>query len=338
MPTANNKTIGTGGDYTTIALFTAAIPANLVTADATWTGLCLNQEFAVATTTGAIFDTTGHTTDATRFITLTANTGASFQDNANVRTNALKYNSSNGACIRKTDNYGYILRPGSSYTVVSKLQFKADGTTTDGSYSGADGSNFKYKDCIFQLLTGIFFIYDAATAINVVVHKSSNTQKGFSVGLASKAIGCTVVMASDVSPSGSPVAFASQYSNNILQSCSAFNFTTPASATGWDTTNSKNNSTNNASGFPGSTGNVYNVSFSETTHFTNAKTSTLNLIPIAGTTLINAGFRDATNAPNDITGTARTATPTIGAWEVTASVATGFYHRSQICWIGDEAN
>jgi hypothetical protein len=42
-------------------------------------------------------------------------------------------------------------------------------------------------------------------------------------------------------------------------------------------------------------------------------------VAVAATVLADAGYRDSTNAPNDISGTARDATPTIGAWELAAA-------------------
>jgi hypothetical protein len=97
MPTTVTKIIGTGGDYTTIAAWLAACPANLVTADQIWQGKLKNQTFNEA----VVFS--GITTDATRYIELTTDTGASFRDNASVRSNALRYNASNGAAITSSD-------------------------------------------------------------------------------------------------------------------------------------------------------------------------------------------------------------------------------------------
>lgn len=317
MPTVQTKKIGSAGggtrDYTTIQAFEDAVPANMVTADEQWTGECYNDSNSFAGA-GVQFDSTGHTTDATRYIHLTAHAGDSFQDNAGVRTNALKYNQSNGVGIEKTDNYNFVMRPGSAYTRVSRLQLKATGSAT-GIYSASDGTLKIAKDLIIQTATGYGFdIYDAGLAINVSVFITGSTagSNGASIGQNSKAIGCGVVRSSDVTGIGT--GFVTSYNNNIIQSCYSFGFTLPASATGWDTTNSKFNATEVATGLPGSS-NQHSVTFSETTPFTNAKASTVNLIPIAATSLINNGFRDATNAPNDITGTARTSTPTIGPFE-----------------------
>src|SRR5947209_3758092 len=101
MPTVVTKSIGSAGgrDYSTIALFIAALPANLVTADQQWIGECYNDsEFAI----GSALAFSGITTDATRNIILRCASGQSFNDNAGKATNALRYNQTNGVGIRVT--------------------------------------------------------------------------------------------------------------------------------------------------------------------------------------------------------------------------------------------
>src|ERR1035437_9016454 len=95
------KTIGaTGRQYATINLWDASVPSNLVTDGNSYEGDMYNDaEFAGSQLLAA------HTTNSTHTLLLTAAAGQSFQDNANVRTNALKYNVSNGVGIRSTAGY-----------------------------------------------------------------------------------------------------------------------------------------------------------------------------------------------------------------------------------------
>ena len=92
----------TGRDYSTLQAWEDACPANLVTDGNIWRGECYNDsEFS---SSGTLVTIAGITTDATHYVELTTATGHSFQDHADVRTNALKYNQSNGVGLKTTGN------------------------------------------------------------------------------------------------------------------------------------------------------------------------------------------------------------------------------------------
>lgn len=329
MPTTVTHSIGTSSrDYSTLQLWEDACPANLVTADQIWRGEAYNDsEFTGGAVT--ILAISGETTDSTRYLELTCATGQSFQDNANVRTNALTYNQANGVGLRITANFGACIAISTPYTRISRIQVKNDFLYGLGNHGGiyCNGapSGVIIKDTLQYLktehATPNAFIYGSGSlAINCIVFKSgSGSGIAMRIGNGGKAIGCTVVRTTDQTAGGT--GFGSQYSNNILQSCASFGFTTCASGSGWDTTNSKNNATDQASGFPGSTANQYGVTFNATTPFTQAGVTGLDLRSIAATTLAGNGFLDATNAPNDISGYARPANPTIGHWQIATTSA-----------------
>lgn len=319
------KTIGaTGRDYATPALWIASVPANLVTSgNNNYRGECYNDaEFTGATT---LLTISGFTTDSTHKVIFTAATGQSFQDHANVRTNALKYNQSNGAGLRTTAAYaGSVIVIDNAYVQVTRLQFKCGGVNDVAlNCEGASTGNNLLQDCICQSFNkSAFTIYGAGClAINLVGFLSDTAGNGCTVKNGAKAIGCMVIRDSARAAAG--IGAVSAYSNSTLQSCAFFGFSTVASAANWDTTASKYNATDQASGLPG-TNNQHSVTYSSTTPFTSALLASLNLISIASTTLAANGFLDSTNAPNDITGTARTATPTIGAWELATAVTSTF--------------
>ncbi len=117
MTTTTVKTIGTGGDYTTLQAWEDASPANLVTSDVVWQGQCFNQEFF--SSSAGLLNVSGSTTDATRYKELTTYAGASFVDNAGVQTNALRYNASNGAGIRNSYAWGGPVSVNESYFRIS---------------------------------------------------------------------------------------------------------------------------------------------------------------------------------------------------------------------------
>lgn len=308
------KSIGaTARDYATPALFAAAIPSNLVTADEKWVGECYNDaEFVGA---GIMFDCSGKTTDATRNIVLTAAAGHSHIDHGTAAANALKYDVSKGVGIRMTGVGNWVIRPGGAYTEIRRLQIKADAADSLG-INGAvnEGTARKYHDLIIET-GGEMGIdaYDNALLTNVICINLGTTANGARLGNGSKAIGCGVVRASNQTAAG--IGWRINYGTCILQSCYSFGFTTAADASGWDGTNSKYNATDAASGLPG-TNNQHSVSYSQFTPFTDASSGAPNFNPIAATLLAANGFRDATLAPNDIAGTARSATPTIGPKEI----------------------
>ena len=96
MVTTVVKSIGTASrDYSTLQAWEDAAPANLVTADQVWKGECYNDSTFTAGVT-----ISGITTDATRYIWLTAAAGQSFADHPE---NALDYNAANGVAISAYD-------------------------------------------------------------------------------------------------------------------------------------------------------------------------------------------------------------------------------------------
>src|SRR6266704_1201735 len=97
MPTVTNSIGSAGRNYSTIALWLAALPANLVTDGNSYTGQCYNDSEFVETNT-----ISGHTTDATHVITLTTAPGQSFHDNSDVQGNKLVYDHTNGVGIKGT--------------------------------------------------------------------------------------------------------------------------------------------------------------------------------------------------------------------------------------------
>lgn len=117
------KSIGTSSrDYSTLAAWESALPANLVTDGNDQVGECYNDsEFTQA---ASVLTISGLTTDATNYVTLKCATGQSFRDNANVQTNKLRYNQANGVGIRNTNSYADCVIVLQRYTRVSGLQFK----------------------------------------------------------------------------------------------------------------------------------------------------------------------------------------------------------------------
>jgi hypothetical protein len=115
MATVVVKTIGTGGDYTSVQSWEDAAPVNLVTADQIWEGRVLSQKL----TPSAGITIGGATTNASCYKHLTAQTGASFIDNP---THTLMWDENNGATIKRADNYSDVISLAEQYVKISRLQ------------------------------------------------------------------------------------------------------------------------------------------------------------------------------------------------------------------------
>lgn len=107
-----------GADYATPALWFASIPTTLTESEV---GECQNAEIVVTATQSLSGITVGAFT-----VTLTAGAGNSFVDHANKTTNALRYNASNGAAIRRTGTSGPLFDIQCASFTLSKLQLAKD--------------------------------------------------------------------------------------------------------------------------------------------------------------------------------------------------------------------
>jgi hypothetical protein len=320
------QSIGSGGgrDFSTLQAWEDALPANVVTDGNSYVGEAYNDsEFTAGV------DISAHTTDATHTITLTVAAGQSFQDHANVRTNVINYNVTLGAGIRRTGNYqSCVLISGVvNYLTVSRFLMQTTNTGSAqpiASTAGVGTNNNLFKDMVLRSAgnsAGMFDIMGTSTKIvNVISIKTHATAEFFRVGDTVTLIGCTGARTTNNSPGGTGYR-ALNYSTPVMISCACFGATTPAGTTGGSSSwsgSSKNNATDAASGLPGSS-NQHSVTYSGTTPFVQASNTSTDFRAIVGTSLAGNGFLDSTNAPNDISGLARPASPTIGHWQLAVS-------------------
>jgi len=314
MATEHKHSIGTTGrDYSTLQAWEDACPANLVTADEYYLGECYNDsEFTAALVIS------GETTDATRYIKLTVAAGQSFQDHADVRTNSLCYNQSNGVGVSVSVSWGQVFLIQCNYVKISRLQIRNTGTDFGkGVYS--QGTYTTIEDCIVDVaVAGIAYYAVSSNAAGTLIVNPVIVMRGAGNGIyleSSTLVGAIIIKPSDVTPSGTGII--QEYNSTKILSSVILGFTT---ATAIATDNGSGyNATDLASGLPGSTANVYNVTYNQTTPFVDADKDSFDARAIAATALAAAGYRDSTNAPNDISGTARADPPTIGAWELAAA-------------------
>lgn len=306
MPVTQTRSIGTASrNFSTLQSWEDATPVDLTTADQIWKGECYNDsEF----TAGLFVD--GTTTDATRYQWLTAATGQSFQDHANVRTNALRYNQSNGVGIRVNQLYGFFTDIRDSFFHLARLQFLNE-SSNGGVLSEGNGAG-DFRDLIFQGIRNANPLLSMASACYNIVILQLGTGDG--IDTIATMQGCTIVKPSNITASGTGITTPS--GSPSIHGCAVFGFTTASSGvfggSGYNATNLGGSSLPGGAG----NGNLYSVSYSSSTPFQDAATVTTDLRPLTSVSLIHAmpGF----NALNllDITGLTRPDPTTIGVWEL----------------------
>ena len=309
MATIVEKIIGTTGDYATIEAWFAACPSDLVAADQIWRGLLQNQEFVV----GATILLSGKTVDATRYVELTTQAGASFLDHANKSTNALAYNAANGAAVRLTAASANTIAIQQRYTRISKLQIKAPNISSASSALVVNGTNGLYADidkCIIDggTTTSANGVVVLSTSVmrNCAVIQNGTTAASPIVNLTSGStlINCTLVSVSTTLTAGIKCTYAASTLKNIYVG------NVSANITGTAPTKTNCYSSFAETGFT-------SAPFSTAT-FENITAGSVDLRLKAGSVLLDAGATDATNAATDILGVARPqgASYDVGAYEL----------------------
>ncbi len=315
MTTTVVKTIGSGGDYATVALWISYlnITPNLVSADNIQQGQLMNQEFSGSGTV-VDFSSTSLTTDATRYVELTTASGASFRDNAGVRTNPLLYNASNGAGIRGTTS-GYTLSVGLFDLHLTNLQVLGDTGSAGVLLTGGGITKLTCSNCIFGgtevVLQGTS---GSATLNNCLIYNSNGANNRAMVnngaGGTTTLNDCTLVV-----PSGVSVANFVECSSSTLTltftGSALFGVTTAFLSGGGSATVTYNHVATNL-GVPSGTGNIGSLTYA------NQFVSNVNdfrqhatLSGLHGTGVTIGGIT------TDISGLTRNvSTPDIGAWEL----------------------
>lgn len=314
MPTAQTIVIGSGAgaNFATVAAWRASLPStNLVTQDIQPTLKLQNQKF------GQI-DLTGLTQDATRYVHLTADDGASIFDRADIGTLPLRYDPSKGVAVEITTNYTIALSAG-NFTRISRLQIASLATgansvqalkvTDNGvvdrclvvgySADSADGVNFPLQ------------LNNATIQNSLVVQRSSDTT-AYIAGLfyGSKAINCGFVS----STAKMAVGIKTLSSAAQLTNCYVMNVTAAEDGTVVATKTACYSDS-------GSSG--YTTAAYSTANFMSVATDgTHDLRLAAGSSLINTGTTNAAGATS-INGLARPvgAAYDIGPWEYNSAVA-----------------
>jgi len=310
MPTTVIETIGTGGDSSTPTLWEGLLPTNLVTADEIREGHQLNQEFSGAANQLTI---AGQTVDATRYIVYRAAPGASFADNANKLTNALRYNASNGAALRKTNNYSYAVQVSTQYTRISGLQFAADGSATALAMSAA---NCRVEQCIAR--SASYIPFEIGTGTQTIINclgilDGTASQAAFSFsGSTATIYNCTAVRPSNRTAAFRGFSFS--FGTRTINNCASFGFTDFS-----NTTFTGSNNATDAATIPSGTSNQTSLVYADQFEQPSNSGSAMDFRTKAGAKLIGNGTDlSGSGVTTDIVGTARVVPYDIGVWKYTA--------------------
>lgn len=324
------KTIGTATrDYSTPQAWEDALPVNMVTDGNSQEGDLYNDaEFVTA---GAILLFSGCTTDATHGILLTCGSGQSFRDNANVQTNALRYNQANGVGLRQSGAYGDAVAITTNFVTLRGLQIAmtGGGNSDRACKQNVGATDTVLEDCIFEAAgtnsngaTGV--VYTAGNSFTVrnclIVNRANSGSEAIGFDYAS---GHTIVFVNNtlVRPSdktvGTAAALRGSNGTVTITNCCWFGFA--SSNTGGTTFTGSNNCSDVAIGF----GTSNQASKTYANQFQNTSDATRDFRLKTGSDCIDNGVTDSTNAATDIVGTTRPqgSAYDIGCWELLVTIA-----------------
>ena len=321
--------VATGGTSGATCIISSGTPTDT---GVIWQGQQKNEEF---TGTGTQLAIAGSTSSAACYKEYTTVAGASFADNANKLTNALRYNASNGAAINGTSNGGttVTITGAEDFARVTGMQITATGVAAMA--LSTIQATTQLRSCIFEgTVTGtgtaIGVIQNAAMAFNcLIVLRATSADHIVSTANSSvsKWYNCTIVAADDLATAPASVFKSGSAGAVLVQNCGLFagadKPTTSGSATYTFTTCYGDDSTP-------ATG-ITTATFSS--EFQNVNDATRDFRLKAGAAELDTGTTDATNAPTDIVGTTRPqgSAYDVGCWElvVAASVVPVLYHHYQ---------
>lgn len=291
--------------------------------DAIWQGQCYKDTtFSGA---GPLLTIAGTTTSTTAYKELTTGAGQSFIDNANVQTNALKYNTANGVAITSTGAYGggATILATENNARISKLQVEKTANSACISNNATNVTGVIVDFCILEgqgLSSPVLGNPGGGAGWKarncLIVARASSTpgnivtlQDGLSI------YNCTLISSVVVAT----VAFTGNYGTPIVENCGFFNIA--GVKTGTNTPTYTTCYTNVSSPPTGCTTVTYDTSTGS--GFQNITDSTRDFRIKSGSALLNVGTTDSTNAATDIAGTSRPqgASYDVGAWELVSSGA-----------------
>jgi hypothetical protein len=320
------KTISLTGtpDYSTLQSWEDATPANLVTAGVgNWTGLIdkASDNFSSA---GTLLTISGTTVDSTHYVELTTNTGASFRDNANVQTNALRFNSSNGCSITDTAGYTAAITVSQEFCRFSNLQV----TNTSGNGPGVGSairstlvsgtSAMQIDNCILESNAGATGVLNGFGSGMKLRNSLCVQRKSGANVIIVWQNGANIYNSTLAVPSDLTAATAGIDVSNYGGSSSAFENVAVYGASAVKTGTATPTITTSYTDLTASGWTTAAYSTSSGAKFQNITDATRDYRIQSGSALADVGTTDSTNGANDIAGTARPSGSgyDVGCWEL----------------------
>lgn len=317
------RTIGTGGDFSTIQSWIDSLAATLTEAEV---GQCKNQSFTISSPIAF----TGHTTSGANTLTLTTEAGASFRDNINKLTNALRPNAANGTILVNTASYGTILNLDNSNLTISNLQLDCQGNNSFPIDTNAVIANTVLENCIVQgkprTNTADGYCADlvgsTTKARNCLFLNAGSVGYGVRLSDGATVQDCTVVRATASGAAASGIV--AQYTNNVAVGCAVFGYSTAcdtATFGGSFHASSDYNATEQSSiGTGTGTHNLTNLTYANQFVDTGGVVAGADFRLKSGANLIGSGTA-VSGITADIVGTTRPqgSAEDIGAWEFSSS-------------------
>lgn len=297
-----------GGDYTTVAAWIAGWPANFVTDGNIQQGQLTGT---LTVTSGVVGTFAGSTVDSTHYAELTTAAGQSFRDNANVQTNALKYNASNGAAITTNVGYTRLFFVQIDFCRFSNLQIQHSSTVGGALFEQDAAYTLDINNCIWDSANAAVIIAgsNAKMRNSLAVMRGNSKPRIVTLTSGASLYNCTLAVPSDVTWTTS--IFDANYGTPEVKNCALFG--NGAALRGGSATPTYTTCYTDASSPPsGVTAATY-----DTTQFVDITDATRDYRIPTGSVLKDTGTTDATNAVTDIAGSSRPqgAAYDVGCWE-----------------------
>ena len=299
-----DSTVGAGQTYTTLQAWEDAAPATLTSI---WRGIIQANSDDFDGSTSVLLTMAGSTSTASLYKELTVLAGESFVDHASASTNALDWNTANGASLTTSKSYGGTVAITEPYARIKRIMVR--NTSTGGrAFETGSGTGIEVDQCIFDGNRGAAMVNVAAPGIKVssslFIQRASAATSIIRIGSGSSNFyNCTFVV-----PSGASAAtncIDESYASGTLKSCAMFGVTGVSDDSGMSYTTCHTDSADVETGVTSSL--TYANQFENTTNDWRVK---------SGADLIDGGTYDATNAPVDIIDTAfGSGTTDSGCWE-----------------------
>jgi hypothetical protein len=296
-----------------------------------WRGECQNQEFSGAST---MVDIVGSGSSSTAYKHLTTVAGASFRDHADAQTNPLRYDATKGCGITQSGASVMTVWLQENFSRASKLQCAATGSDARGLVI-YPGDNVRIDNQIIEGTSTSFGALDVAkdgatatrTVTNTIVIQRVSAANAIvrTLNDTSSFYNCTFVAPDDLATAPTAVFSTDAAGTIVVQNCGLFAGDSTKAIKSGTGTPTFTTCYSDISGTAGVTQTTY------ANEFQNVNDATRDFRLVTGAAQKDTGTTDATNAANDIVGTARPsgAAYDVGAWEFVAAAAVTYSMMGQ---------